>query len=79
MDICFYIYKLCRDFRIKESTVATTRKQVNAAEDKKAPLFDVSQYETNVNDNKIISINNEINTVKIENKYFMIYEIGPKF
>ena len=25
--------------------VATTRKQVNAAEDKKAQLFDVSQYE----------------------------------
>ena len=59
--------------------VATTRKQVNAAEDKKAQLFDVSQYETNMNDNKIISIDNEINTVKIENKYFMIYEIGPKF
>ena len=33
----------------------------------------------NVNDNKIINIDNEINTVKIENKYFMIYEIGPKF
>ena len=45
--------------------VATTRKQVNAAEDKKARLFDVSQYETNVNDNKIMSIDNEINTVKI--------------